>query len=160
MYIANVGVTHATNSFAGGRYTNAASSQNSMDGIIYKISTAGVPQAVYAMDTTPSDGIYNSSSENGRSLGYNYMYGIDAFPDGTHVVGIGSFRGRLACPIGASGETVLLNRKSGNYDGWAVKIDGTTMQGVWAVAPAQTAAGRNYFRNTKVILLGSGSVSS
>jgi hypothetical protein len=150
----SVGVAHATNSFAGGRYTDAASSQNSMDGIIYKISSAGVPQAVYAMDTTPSDGVYNSSSENGNSLGYNYMYAIDAFPDNQHVVGIGSFRGRLACPMGSAGESVLMNRKSGNYDGWAVKVDGTTMQGVWAVAPAQTAVGRNYFRNTKVTAAG------
>ena len=150
----SVGVAHATGTFVGGQYEDAASSQNSMDGIIYKISAAGVPEAVYAMDTTTSDGVFNSSSENGRHLGYNYMYGIDAFPDGQHLVGIGNFRGRLACPIGSAGETVLMNRKSGDYDGWAVKVDGNTMQGVWAVAPAQTAAGRSYFRNAKVSAAG------
>ena len=112
---ANVGVTHMTNTFTGGRYTSESSSQNGMDGIVYKISNTGVPQAIYAINTESSDGLY-TNSENGGSNGYNYMYSISPFASGTHIAVAGNFRGNLTCPVGASGSTVLTNRKSGSCE--------------------------------------------
>jgi hypothetical protein len=175
-----VEVWHASGTFVGGRYTNVASSQNGMDSAIFKISSSGVPQAIFAMDTLPSDGKV-TDSENGRSNGYSYMYDVDTFEksgDNTSVVGCGSWRGNLTVPIRTTtttttltavtdaatnmttmmnvtttstedGETILTNRKNSNYDGFVVKVDADSMKGIWAVAPGQTEAGRNYARACK-----------
>ena len=61
---ADVPIAHNTHTYTGGRYTTPASSQLGMDGIIYKISDAGVPAAVFAIDSYTSDGIY--PGENGN----------------------------------------------------------------------------------------------
>jgi hypothetical protein len=147
---------HETGTFAGGRYDNAASSQLGMDSVIYEITTDGVPGRVYAIDTMPSDG-KTDGSENGRSLGYSYLDSVATFEasgDATSIVAAGTFRGNLTIPINSVGNTstvndattVLCNRKNGDYDGFVVKIDSSSMTGIWAVAPSQTAAGRNYAR--------------
>ena len=72
----NTAIHHETGTITGGRYTNAASSQHGMDGVVYKISETGIPQEVFAFDTTPSDGVLDGTGENGRWGGYNYIYHI------------------------------------------------------------------------------------
>ena len=54
---------HATGSFADGEFDDAATAQHGMDIFIYKLSINGVPEAIYAADTMPSDGITAGPSE-------------------------------------------------------------------------------------------------
>jgi hypothetical protein len=157
----NVVIAHQTGSVAtssaGGRYSDAASSQHGMDSIIYKFSSAGVPQAIFAMDTLPIDGLL-SGSQNGNWGGYSFMTGVANFEqasDTTSIVASGAFRGNLTVPIGSSGvTTVLSNGKSGRYDGFLVKINGDTMEGLWAVAPGQTSEGHARFREVATTAAG------
>ena len=69
---------HATGSFADGDFDNnddPATSQHGMDIFIYKLSINGVPEAIYAADTMPSDGITAGPSENGIEGGYTARSG-------------------------------------------------------------------------------------
>ena len=117
-----------------------------MDAIIYKLSSNGVPEAVYAADTMPSDGITDGRGENGNWGGYNHLQSLANFElagDSSSIVAAGWFRGNLTCPMGAAGgTTILTNREeSMNYDAFVIKINGATMQGEWAVGVGQ-ALGR------------------
>ena len=137
---------HATGTFADGEWTDPATSQHSMDAIIYKLSSNGVPEAVYAADTMPSDGITDGRGENGNWGGYNNLQSLANFElagDSSSIVAAGWFRGNLTCPMGAAGgTTILTNREeSANYDAFVIKINGATMQGEWAVGVGQ-ALGR------------------
>ena len=141
---------HATGTFADGEWTDPATSQHSMDAIIYKLSSNGVPEAVYAADTMPSDGITDGRGENGNWGGYNNLQSLANFElagDSSSIVAAGWFRGNLTCPMGAAGgTTILTNREeSMNYDAFVIKINGATMQGEWAVGVGQ-ALGREHGR--------------
>jgi hypothetical protein len=121
---------HATGSVEGAGYTDASLSRHGMDNFIYKISATGVPLSVYGFDITTSDGKSDGTSENGQ-YGYAYPYqagGFEGQPDKVMVVG--SFRGSLKFPKGAT-QIELLNRKD-SYDGYAAKIDMATNEVVWA----------------------------
>ena len=129
---------HATGSFADGEFDDPATAQHGMDIFIYKLSINGVPEAIYAADTMPSDGITAGPSENGREGGYRTLWNLANFEpsgDSSSIVAVGSFIGNLTFPMGATGDpTILTNRKDGgNYEAFAVKINGATMQGEWAV---------------------------
>ena len=50
-----------------------------MDSIIYKISEAGVPQSVFAADTTTFDGKYDGTSVNGLWSSYSQIVALDSF---------------------------------------------------------------------------------
>ena len=64
---------HATGSFADGEFDDAATAQHGMDIFIYKLSINGVPEAIYAADTMPSDGITDGRSENGKEGGVSQL---------------------------------------------------------------------------------------
>ena len=152
----NTAIHHETGTITGGRYTNAASSQHGMDGVVYKISETGIPQEVFAFDTTPSDGVLDGTGENGRWGGYNYIYRMQAFQDNRHLAVSGNFRGNITIPTVGGGHTTLTNRKSSNYDGFLIKLDTTAspMRAAWAVAPEQFAGGRSYFRSVATTAAG------
>ena len=93
---AEVTVHHATGSFAGGAFVEAATSQHGMDAVIYKISKEGVPQMVFGADARPADADTNpnafedmnsyqvgangvNGSVNGRVGGQAEFYNIAAF---------------------------------------------------------------------------------
>ena len=149
---ADVPIAHNTHTYTGGRYTNPASSQLGMDGIIYKISDAGVPAAVFAIDSYTSDGIYPGENGNyGNYINVASMSTFEAASDTTSLVVGGCFRGNLSFPTTSTGsgsadaETILTNRKSGSWDGWFAKINTDTMAAIWAT-PVNTPEGRNYLR--------------
>ena len=79
--------THQTGTWAEGRYTDAASSQNGMDMIVLKISQEGVYEGVFAMDVTTFDGVYSAESTNGEYGGYAYVTGLDDFASSTELAG-------------------------------------------------------------------------
>ena len=64
---------HATGSFADGEFDDPATAQHGMDIFIYKLSINGVPEAIYAADTMPSDGITDGRSENGKEGGVSQL---------------------------------------------------------------------------------------
>jgi hypothetical protein len=148
-----VGVDHATGSYAGGRYTKAANSQHGMDAIVYKMSEAGVPESVYAIDTVPADGKI-ADSINGKYGGYSYIYGLEPFQsDTTHLAVVGSFRGNITFPMASGADITLTNWKSGDYDGFVSKLDHVQQKAVWTTG-LHTPKGRNYARATATTAAG------
>ena len=133
----DVVVSHATGSFAGGKYKDAATSNYGRDSFIYKLSLSGVPEAVYAADTMPSDGIVGEENENDERFSsfIESLANFELSGDANSIVGVGRFIGNLTFPIGSTGETTILtNRRARNGERvFAFKINGATMQGEWAV---------------------------
>ena len=84
-----------------------------------------------------------SQSENGGGNSYAYPRGgsfgkgLVGAPDGRHAVLIGAFIGNLSFPIGASGQKTVVStyRSPSQVDSFLVKIDATTMEGVFALSP-------------------------
>ena len=138
--LSEVSVHHETGSLAatgGSANGDRLDSQLGQDAIIYKMSNAGMPVSVYAMDTMPSDGNINGTSENGRWGGWSYIMGLDGFDlagETDQVAAVGMVRGSLKFPkVGGTPEE-LTNTKDGSYDPWVAKIDmsGSAGSVVWA----------------------------
>ena len=114
----DVTIHHETGSFTGGRYDDPASSYYGMDATIYKLSEVGVPISVFAADTLPSDGIYNSASVHGDRGGYSRIYGLDGFDaEADMVAGCGYYFGKLTFPMADGSSKTLVNKKTSAYDG-------------------------------------------
>ena len=79
--------THQSGTWAEGRYTDAASSQNGIDAMVYKISQEGVYEGVFAMNSATFDGVYDGTGINGKYGGWAYVSGIDDFASGTELAG-------------------------------------------------------------------------
>ena len=145
--------TIATNQ-AGGTYTDAATSHHGMDAIIAKLSDAGVLESIYAADAIPADGLL-AGSVNGLRGGGGIGLGVVPFADGRHAACFGIFRGNITFPIGNAGATTTLtHRELGAWEGWVLKLDTWTMQGVWAVAlqtPDADPASCDYVRCSLMI---------
>jgi len=127
--ISDVTIHHETASMAasaGTRNTDPLSSQLGQDSIIYKLSDAGMPVSVYAMDTMPSDGIINGTSRNGGWGGWSYINGLDDFDlsgETDQIAAVGMVRGSIKFPKAGEAPMELLNIKNGKYDPWVAKID-------------------------------------
>ena len=130
----DVTIHHETGSFAGGaRYNDSAASTHGMDATIYKLSEDGVPISVFAADTMPSDGIYDSSSVHGDRGGYSRFNGLDAFDaEADMVAGCGYFRGNLTFPMADGSSKTLVNTKNSAYNGFITKVNMATNKAVWA----------------------------
>ena len=64
--------------------------QHGMDSVIYKISEAGVPLAVFAADTVTFDGVYDGTGVNGLYSSYSQFVALDSFDDEADMVaGVG-----------------------------------------------------------------------
>ena len=64
--------------------------QHGMDSVIYKISEAGVPLAVFAADTVTFDGVYDGTGVNGLYSSYIQFVALDSFDDEADMVaGVG-----------------------------------------------------------------------
>ena len=130
----DVTIHHETGSFAGGaRYDDPANSQHGMDAMIYKLSEDGVPVSVFAADTLPSDGIYDSSSVHGDRGGNSRIYGLDGFDAEVDMVaGCGYFRGNLTFPMADGSSKTLVNTKNGDaYNGFVTKVNMATNKAAW-----------------------------
>ena len=102
-----------------------------MDATIYQLSEEGVPMSVFAADTLPSDGIYNSSSVNSNRGGYSRFSGLDGFDaDADMVAGCGFYRGNLTFPMADGSSKTLVNRHA-RYDGFVTKVNMATKQAEW-----------------------------
>ena len=128
----DVTIHHETGSFAAGRYDDPAGSQYGMDATIYQLSEEGAPMSVFAVDTLPSDGIYNSSSVNSNRGGYSRYSGLDGFDaDADMVAGCGSHRGNLTFPMADGSSKTLVNTKVRSYDGFVTKVNMATNKAEW-----------------------------
>ena len=128
----DVTIHHETGSFAAGRYDDPAGSQYGMDATIYQLSEEGVPMSVFAADTLPSDGIYNSSSVNSNRGGYSRYSGLDGFDaDADMVAGCGYYRGSLTFPMADGSSKTLVNTKVRSYDGFVTKVNMATNKAEW-----------------------------
>jgi hypothetical protein len=127
--ISDVTIHHETASVsatAGTRNTDRLSSQLGQDSFIYKLSDAGMPVSVYAMDTMPSDGDINGTSRNGGWGGWSYIYGLDDFDlsgETDQIAAVGMIRGSIKFPKAGEDPVELLNIKNSKYDPWVAKID-------------------------------------
>ena len=127
--LSEVSVHHETESLVatgGTANTDRLTSQLGQDAIIYKMSDAGMPLSVYAMDTMPSDGVLNGTGENGRWGGWSYIMGLDGFDlagETDQVAAVGMVRGSIKFPKTGGTPVELLNVKNSDYDCWAAKID-------------------------------------
>lgn len=134
---ADVVVSHTTGSFAGGKYEDAATSYYAADSFIYKLSLGGVPETVYTADTMPSDGIIGEENENNEKFfsSIESLANFELSGDTNSIVAVGTFIGSLSFPIGAAGDTTILTNRRGRWGErvFALKINGATMQGEWAV---------------------------
>ena len=128
----DVTIHHETGSFAAGQYDDPAGSLYGMDATIYQLGEDGVPMSVFAADTLPSDGIYNSSSVNGNRGGYSRYSGLDGFPHLPHMVaGCGYHRGSLTFPMADGSSKTLVNTKARWYDGFVTKVNMATNKAEW-----------------------------
>ena len=138
--LSEVTIHHETETIVGtgesaGDNKNKLTSQLGQDAIIYKMTDAGMPVSVYAMDTMPSDGVLDGTGENGGWGGWSYINGIDNFDlagETDQVVAVGSQRGSLKFPKTGGTPVELKNVKSGSYDPWVAKIDMAAGSVVWA----------------------------
>ena len=127
----DVTIHHETGSFAAGRYDDPAGSQYGMDATIYQLSEEGVPMSVFAADTLPSDGIYNSSSVHGNRGGYSTFSRLDGFDaDADMVAGCGYHRGNLTFPMADGSSKTLVNTQA-RYDGFVTKVNMATNKAEW-----------------------------
>ena len=140
----DVTIHHETGSFAGGaRHDDPANSNHGMDATIYKLSEDGVPISVFAADTLPSDGIYDSSSVHGERSGYSYFYGLDGFDaEVDMVVGSGSFRGNLTFPMADGSSKTLVNTKNYAHNGFVTKVNMATNKAAWVTEVGLTHPSR------------------
>ena len=128
----DVTIHHETGSFAAGRYDDPARSFYGMDATIYQLSEEGVPMSVFAADTLPSDGIYNSSSVNSNRGGYSRFSGLDGFDaDADMVAGCGSYRGSLTFPMADGSSKTLVNTQARWHDGFVTKVNMATNKAEW-----------------------------
>ena len=128
----DVTIHHETGSFAAGRFDDPARSFYGMDATIYQLSEEGVPMSVFAADTLPSDGIYNSSSVNSNRGGYSRFSGLDGFyADADMVAGCGSYRGSLTFPMADGSSKTLVNTKARWHDGFVTKVNMATNKAEW-----------------------------
>ena len=127
--LSEVSVHHETGTIkatGGSANGDILSSQLGQDAIIYKMTDAGMPVSVYAMDTMPSDGVLNGTGENGRWGGWSYIMGLDGFDlagETDQVVAVGMVRGSIKFPKTGGTPVELKNVKDGSYDPWVAKID-------------------------------------
>ena len=129
--LSEVTIHHETETIVGtgqsaGDNLNKLTSQLGQDSIIYKMTDAGVPVSVYAMDTMPSDGNINGTGENGNWGGWSYIAGLDNFDlagETDQVAAIGMIRGSIKFPKTGGTPEELKNVKNGKYDSWVAKID-------------------------------------
>ena len=127
----DVTIHHESGSFAAGRYDDPAVSQYGMDATIYQLSEEGVPMSVFAADTLPSDGIYNSSSVHGNRGGYSTFSRLDGFDaDADMVAGCGYHRGNLTFPMADGSSKTLVNTQA-RYDGFVTKVNMATNKAEW-----------------------------
>ena len=127
----DVTIHHETGSFAAGRYDDPAGSLYGMDATIYQLSEEGVPMSVFAADTLPSDGIYNSSSVHGNRGGYSTFSRLDGFDaDADMVAGCGYHRGNLTFPMADGSSKTLVNTQA-RYDGFVTKVNMATNKAEW-----------------------------
>ena len=128
----DVTIHHETGSFAAGQYDDPAGSPYGMDATIYQLSEEGVPMSVFAADTLPSDGIYNSSSVNSNRGGYSRFSGLDGFDaDADMVAGCGFYRGNLTFPMADGSSKTLVNTKARWHDGFVTKVNMATKKAEW-----------------------------
>ena len=128
----DVTIHHETGSFAAGQYDDPAGSLYGMDATIYQLSEDGVPMSVFAADTLPSDGIYNSSSVNSNRGGYSRFSGLDGFDaDADMVAGCGFYRGNLTFPMADGSSKTLVNTKARWHDGFVTKVNMATNKAEW-----------------------------
>ena len=127
----DVTIHHETGSFAAGRFDDPAGSLYGMDATIYQLSEEGVPMSVFAADTLPSDGIYNSSSVHGNRGGYSTFSRLDGFDaDADMVAGCGYHRGNLTFPMADGSSKTLVNTYD-IYDGFVTKVNMATNKAEW-----------------------------
>ena len=128
----DVTIHHETGSFAAGRFDDPAGSLYGMDATIYQLSEEGVPMSVFAADTLPSDGIYNSSSVHGNRGGYSTFSRLDGFDaDADMVAGCGIYRGgNLTFPMADGSSKTLVNTYD-IYDGFVTKVNMATNKAEW-----------------------------
>ena len=87
--------------------------------------------SVFAADTLPSDGIYNSSSVNGDLGVYSRFSGLDGFDaDADMVAGCGYYRGNLTFPMADGSSKTLVNTQA-RYDGFVTKVNMATNKAEW-----------------------------
>ena len=128
----DVTIHHETGSFAAGQYDDPAGSPYGMDATIYQLSEEGVPMSVFAADTLPSDGIYNSSSVNSNRGGYSRFSGLDGFDaDADMVAGCGFYRGNLTFPMADGSSKTLVNTQARWHDGFVTKVNMATNKAEW-----------------------------
>jgi hypothetical protein len=136
--LSEVTIHHETESIAGAVGTsndNRLNSQLGQDSIIYKMTDAGVPVSVYAMDTMPSDGVLDGTGENGGYGGWSYINGIDNFDlagETDQIAAVGMVRGSIKFPKTGGTPVELRNVKNSKYDPWVAKIDMAAGSVVWA----------------------------
>ena len=139
----DVTIHHETGSFVGGRYDDPANSRHGQDATIYKISEDGVPVSVFAADTLPSDGIYDSSSVNGAYGGYSIFNGLDGFDaEADMVAGCGYFRGNLTFPMADGSSKTLVNAPDFASNGFITKVNMATNKAVWVTTVGLTHPSR------------------